>query len=211
MRLESFTIPNPKGQFENASIVSTRSGREFKERPKAPKEKDPSQTTLEKDPATSKAEERHAKSTEKKGMNPNLVSTVSPNIVPSSFPFPSRFDKSRKNESDQAILETFKKVQINLPLLEAIKSIPRYAKFLKKLCTTRRMNREKEVVKVNKNVSAMIQRKLPPKCPDPGSFTIPCQICNSKFENCMLDLGASINVMPYSVYETLGLGDYPTS
>ena len=73
------------------------------------------------------------------------------------------------------------------------------------------MNREKEVVRVNKNVSAMLQRKVPPKCPDPGSFTIPCQIGKSKFSNCMLDLGASINVMPYSVYETLGLGDYPTS
>ena len=210
-KLPGGTIPNPKGQFENASIVTTRSGREFEERPKAPKEKDLAPITLEKDPATSKAEERLATPNVKKGTNPNLVSSVSPNIVPSSLPFPSRFDKSRKNESDQAILETFKKVQINLPLLDAIKSIPRYAKFLKELCTTRRMNREKEVVKVNKNVSAMIQRKLPPKCPDPGSFTIPCQIGNSKFSNCMLDLGASINVMPYSVYETLGLGDYPTS
>ena len=206
-KLPGGTIPNPKGQFENASIVTTRSGREFQERPKVLKKKDPAPITLEKDPATSKAEERLATSNEKKGTNPNLVSSVSPNIVPSSLPFPSRFDKSRKNESDQAILETFKKVQINLPLLEAIKSIPQYAKFLKELCTTRRTNREKEVVKVNKNVSAMIQRKLPPKCPDPGSFTIPCQIGNTKFSNCMLDLGASINVMPYSVYETLGLGE----
>ncbi|KAK9949623.1 hypothetical protein M0R45_005140 [Rubus argutus] len=69
------------------------------------------------------------------------------------------------------------------------------------------MNRQKEVVKVSKNVSAMLQKKLPPKCPDPGSFTIPCQIGNSKFANAMLDLGASINLMPYSVYETLGLGE----
>ena len=111
--------------------MTTRSGREFEERPKAPKEKDHAPISLEKDPATSKAEERLATSSETKGTDPNLVSTVSPNIVPSSFPFPSRFDKSRKSESDQAILETFKKVQINLLLLEAIKSIPRYAKFLK--------------------------------------------------------------------------------
>jgi hypothetical protein len=118
------------------------------------------------------------------------------------MPFPRRFAKSKKDESDQAILETFKKVQVNLPLLEAIKQVPKYAKFLKELCTTRRVNREKEVVKVSENVSALIQRKIPPKCKDPGSFTIPCTIGNSSFKNAMLDLGASVNVMPYSVYET---------
>ncbi|KAK9901741.1 hypothetical protein M0R45_002013 [Rubus argutus] len=206
-KLPSATIPNPKGKFENASIVTTRSGKVLEDKPLKPKKKNPAPIILEKDPATSKGEEGFASPNENKGTNPNLVSLVSPNIVPSSLPFPSRFDKSKKTESDQAILETFKKVQINLPLLEAIKQIPQYAKFLKELCTTRRLNREREVVKVSKNVSAMLQRKLPPKCPDPGSFTIPCQIGNSKFSNCMLDLGASINVMPYSVYVTLGLGE----
>ena len=53
----------------------------------------------------------------------------------------------------------------------------------------------------------MIQRKLPPKCKDPGSFTIPCTIGKTKFKNAMLDLGASINVMPYSIYASLGLGE----
>ncbi|CAN6697661.1 unnamed protein product [Malus baccata var. baccata] len=46
----------------------------------------------------------------------------------------------------------------------------------------------------------MLQRKLPPKCKDPGNFTIPCVIGNTRFEFAMLDLGASINVMPYSIY-----------
>ncbi|MDD0193488.1 hypothetical protein PSY30_23630, partial [Shigella flexneri] len=65
---------------------------------------------------------------------------------------------------------------MNIPLLEAIKQVPKYAKFLKELCTTRRRLREKEVVKVSEQVSAVIQRKLPPKCKDPGSFTVPCVI-----------------------------------
>ena len=60
-------------------------------------------------------------------------------------------------------------------------------------------------MKVSENVSAVIQRKLPPKCKDPGSFTIPCTIGTSRFEQALLDLGASINVMPYSVYLNLGL------
>ncbi|KAM2922713.1 hypothetical protein COP2_039036 [Malus domestica] len=64
----------------------------------------------------------------------------------------------------------------------------------------------KEVVKVGENVSAILQRKLPPKCKDPSSFTIPCVIGNTRFESAMLDLGASINVMPYSIYASMNLG-----
>ncbi|CAL2228447.1 unnamed protein product [Prunus armeniaca] len=75
------------------------------------------------------------------------------------------------------------------------------------LCTTRRRISNKEVVRVSENVSAVLQRKLPPKCKDPGSFTIPCVIGNTKFEHAMLDLGASINVMPYSIYASMNLGE----
>ncbi|CAN6707366.1 unnamed protein product [Malus baccata var. baccata] len=42
--------------------------------------------------------------------------------------------------------------------------------------------------------------------PNPGSFTIPCVIGNTRFESAMLDLGASINVMPYSIYASMNLG-----
>ncbi|CAN6583779.1 unnamed protein product [Malus baccata var. baccata] len=118
-----------------------------------------------------------------------------------------KFRQSKKEEAEKDILETFRKVQVNIPLLDAIKQVPRYAKFLKELCTTRRRISNKEVVQVSENVSAVLQRKLPPKCKDPGSFTIPCVIGNTKFEQCMLDLGASINVMPYSIYASMNLGE----
>ena len=59
---------------------------------------------------------------------------------------------------------------------------------------------------MSENVSAVLQRKLPPKCKDPGTFTIPCVIGNTKVELTMIDLGASINVMPYSLYTSLNLG-----
>ncbi|CAN6579327.1 unnamed protein product [Malus baccata var. baccata] len=116
------------------------------------------------------------------------------------------FLQSKKEEEEKDVLETFRKVQVNIPLLDAIKQIPKYANCLKKLCTTRKRFREKEVVQVSENVSAIIQRKLPPKCKDPGSFTIPCVIGNTRFKSAMLDLGASINVMPYSVYASMNLG-----
>ncbi|CAN6567593.1 unnamed protein product [Malus baccata var. baccata] len=118
-----------------------------------------------------------------------------------------KFRQSKKEEAEKDILETFRKVQVNILLLDAIKQVSRYAKFLKELCTTRRRISNKEVVQVSENVSAVLQRKLPPKCKDPGSFTIPCVIGNTKFEQCMLDLGASINVMPYSIYASMNLGE----
>ncbi len=103
-------------------------------------------------------------------------------------------------------METYRKVEVNIPLLDAIKQIPKYAKFLKELCTTRRKLRNNEKISVGKNVLALIQRKLPPKCKDLGSFSISCKIGNSKFEGTMEDLGASINVMSNSNFQTLNLG-----
>ncbi|CAN6583798.1 unnamed protein product [Malus baccata var. baccata] len=144
--------------------------------------------------------------------NPYNSAKVSSNLTPSSsiplnVPFPSRLRQSKKEETEKDILETFRKVQVNIPFLDAIKQVPRYAKFLKELCTTRRRISNKEVVQVSENVSAFLQRNLPHKCKDPGSFTIPCVIGNTKFEHAMLDLGASINVMPYSIYASMNLGE----
>ena len=59
---------------------------------------------------------------------------------------------------------------------------------------------------MSKHVSAIFQQKLPPKCGDPGMFTIPCVIGDITFQKAMLDLGASINIIPYSLYKSLKLG-----
>ncbi|XP_062028611.1 uncharacterized protein LOC133744532 [Rosa rugosa] len=206
-KLPSGTIPNP--HFEQAKVVTTRSGKTLVDLPKPPKKISTSILEEEEDPATSKAQMTSPPSNAKpniQGHISNSFNSVIANPSSSPLPFPSRYAKSKKDEAEKAILETFKKVQINIPLLEAIKQIPKYAKFLKELCTTRRQNREKEVVKVSENVSAVLQRRMPEKCKDPGSFSVPCVIGTTRFENAMLDLGASINVMPYSVYASLGLG-----
>ena len=76
------------------------------------------------------------------------------------------------------------------------------------MCTTKRKHKLQgcEKVRFGENISAIIQRKLPTKCKDPGMFTIPCTLGDSKFENTMIDLRASINVMSYSIYAYLKLG-----
>ncbi|XP_022851548.1 uncharacterized protein LOC111373275 [Olea europaea var. sylvestris] len=58
-----------------------------------------------------------------------------------------------------------------------------------------------------KNVSSIIQQNTPPKFKDPGYPTISCVIGNNRIERALLDLGASVNLLPFSVYEQLGLGE----
>ena len=97
-------------------------------------------------------------------------------------------------------------MQVNITLLDAIKQVPRFAEFLKELCTNKRKLRGDERARVGKNVFVVLQRKLPQKCKDPVTFTIPCIIGRTRFKKAMLELGASINVMPYSIFSFLNLG-----
>ena len=85
-----------------------------------------------------------------------------PPIVP-ALPFPSLFAKSKKEDNETEVLDTFWKVQVNIPLLDAIKQVPRYSKFLKELCTNKRKLRDNKKVSVGENVSNVLQRKLPPQ------------------------------------------------
>jgi hypothetical protein len=116
-------------------------------------------------------------------------------------PFPSRLAELKEEEQGKEILDTFKKVQVNIPLLDAVKQIPKYEKFLKELCTNKRKKKDKEKVKLSKNVSAVLQNKMSEKCKDPSMFTLPYVIGETKVKRTMLDLRASINVMPFSVYQ----------
>ncbi|KAM2388520.1 hypothetical protein ACFXTH_037952 [Malus domestica] len=216
-RLPSSTIPNPKGGFESAKAILLRSGKEIGagSSSKTGHKKDEKLQFEEEEacPPTAKVDTPmpqapmapNLSNSSNKGKN--VSNSVSTNVVPSNAPFPSRFVQTKKEEAEKDILETLRKVQVNIPLLDAIKQVLRYAKFLKELCTTRKRISTNEVVKVGENVSAILQHKLPPKCKDPGSFTIPCVIGNTRFKSAMLDLGASINVMPYSIYVSMNLGE----
>ncbi|CAN6542455.1 unnamed protein product [Malus baccata var. baccata] len=215
-QLPSSTIPNPKGGFESAKAITLRSGKEVgagsssktghnEDEILQMEEKESKQPTTRVVPPLPQVSNA-PKPSNLSNKGKNVLNSSPTNVFPLNVPFPSRFLQSKNEEEEKDVLETFRKVHVNIPLLDAIKQIPKYAKCLKKLCTTKKHTREKEVVHVSENVSAILQRKLPPKCKDPGSFTIPCVIGNTRFESAMLDLGASINVMPYSVYASMNLG-----
>ena len=93
-----------------------------------------------------------------------------------------------------------------------IKQVPTYAKFLKDLCIVKKgLNVDKKAF-LTKQVSSITQGKTPVKYKDPGCPTISVNIGGICVEKALLDLGASVNLLPYSVYKQLGLGELkPTS
>ncbi|CAM8943899.1 unnamed protein product [Rhodiola kirilowii] len=229
-RLPSQTFQNPKG---NVSAVTLRSGKrlvnepEEQEEGECPRASEENQTRPEalRNSDSGLSEESEALWTLGSGLVPapsdGLRSSFAPKAsgtlgrdstpgtetndrAPLPFPVPARAPK--KYVMDKDIWELFSKVEINIPLLEAIKQILRYAKFLKELCTNRRRGNFVDQELMSRNVSAVIQRAVPPKCGDPGTYTIPCTIGNIRIENCILDLRASINVLPYSIYSCLRIG-----
>lgn len=99
-------------------------------------------------------------------------------------------------------MKLFSKVEINISLIEAIKQIPMYVKFLKELFTNKR--RTMCFIEVEHNIQKSMYGMH--KCSDPSVFTIPCTIGKITVTNCVLDLSASVNVLPYSWYLSLRLG-----
>ncbi|XP_054792097.1 uncharacterized protein LOC129297787 [Prosopis cineraria] len=125
------------------------------------------------------------------------------------MPFPkalTRFAKKGQEEDRHDVFDMLKKVEVNIPLLEMIKSMPKCAKFLKELCTNKRGFKPLATVQMSPNISAVFKPQLPLKCRDPGACTIPCQIGNVFVQEALIDLGAAINVMPTHIYSSLNLG-----
>ena len=125
----------------------------------------------------------------------------STNAVKRPKPFPYRGEAKKKKDDTEDLVEIFSKLEINLPFLQALK-IPTFSKFIKEFIAGKTKPDGKIVI--GENVSAVIQkRRMPSKCTDPGMFTLPISIGDIKIEHAMCDLGASINVLPLSIYKKL--------
>jgi len=101
-------------------------------------------------------------------------------------------------------LDIFKKLEITLPFKEALQQMPLYANFFKDMLTKKNWYIHSDKIVVEGNCSVVIQRILPPKHKDPGVVTIPCSIGEVAIGKALIDLGASINLMPLSMCWRLG-------
>ncbi|RVW37787.1 Retrovirus-related Pol polyprotein from transposon 17.6 [Vitis vinifera] len=129
-----------------------------------------------------------------------------------SPPFPQALHGKKGIRNASEILEVLRQVKVNIPLLDMIKQVPTYSKFLKDLCTIKRGLNVNKKAFLTEQVSAIIQCKSPLKYKDPGCPTISVMIGGKVVEKALLDLGASVNLLSYSVYKQLGLGELkPTS
>ncbi|XP_070022112.1 uncharacterized protein [Nicotiana sylvestris] len=97
-------------------------------------------------------------------------------------------------------------VQLNIPLVDVLHEIPKYAKYIKDIVAHKRRLTEFKTVALTEECTSRVQNKLPQKLKDPGSFTIPVRIGNIDVGRALCDLGASINLMPLSLFKQLGLG-----
>ena len=112
-----------------------------------------------------------------------------------------------REEQFSKFLEILKKIEINIPFLEAINQMSNYAKFLKEILSKKKKIAEEGIVNLTTTCSAVIQRSLPAKMKDPGSFTIPCSLGKYDFKKALCDSSASINLIPLSVVQRLSLGE----
>ncbi|GKC87042.1 reverse transcriptase domain-containing protein, partial [Tanacetum coccineum] len=124
------------------------------------------------------------------------------------IPYPSRMNQEKRQEKDEVQIhkfwQMFKQLHINISLADALILIPKYQKMLKSLLSNKEKLIELANTPLNENCSAVTLKKLPEKLEDPGKFLIPCGLSELKCK-ALADLGASINLMPLSVWKKLGL------
>ncbi|XP_075076720.1 uncharacterized protein LOC142163345 [Nicotiana tabacum] len=103
-------------------------------------------------------------------------------------------------------MEMLRQIQLNIPLMDALREMPGYAKMMKDLISRKFDFQDLSTVTLTQTCSAIVTKPMAQKMPDPGSFTIPCTIGSYAFAKALCDLGASINLMPLAVYTKLGIG-----
>ncbi|XP_075091537.1 uncharacterized protein LOC142171740 [Nicotiana tabacum] len=112
----------------------------------------------------------------------------------------------------QKFLDMLKQIHLNIPLVDMLREVPKYVKYIKDIVANKRRLTKFDTVALTEECTSRIQHKLPQKLKDPGSFTIPVRIGEFDVGRALCDLGASINLMPLLVFKKLGLGaPRPTS
>ncbi|GJR02321.1 reverse transcriptase domain-containing protein [Tanacetum coccineum] len=208
--LPSNTIPNPKGEMK---AITTRSGVAY-EGPSIPTNPSPKKVVERETEETTDKEQSNFQ-----GSTAHIPPPVNPILipepdVPKTLPKPNISYPSRRNDQKscekasnqmEKIFQIFQDLRFDISFADALLLMPRFAPTIKSLL----MNKEKllELAKIplNENCSAMLLKKLPEKLGDPSKFLIPCDFPGMDVCHALADLGASINLMPLSIWKKLSL------
>ncbi|GJV01565.1 reverse transcriptase domain-containing protein [Tanacetum coccineum] len=138
-------------------------------------------------------------------LDPN---SPNPNSYQSKLPYPERM-KVRENDKPSAqhsrFLKMFKQLRLEIGLKDALVEMPKFNKWLSSLLRNKEKLEEIAIMTVNAECSAIIMNKVPEKLEDPGKFLIPCALQELNRTSALADSGASINLLPHSIYKKLGL------
>nr|GEV93612.1 reverse transcriptase domain-containing protein [Tanacetum cinerariifolium] len=208
--LSSNTVPNPKGEMK---AVTTHSGLAYEGPPI------PTNSPLE------KVVERDTEETmDKEHSNcPGSTAHIQPSVVPifipeldvprtlhkPTIPYPSRLNNQKLREKATNQMEKFFQIfhdlHFDISFADALLLMPKFALTIKSLLTNKDKLFELAKVPLNENCSTMLLKKLPKKIGDLGKFLIPCDFPGMDVCHALADLGASINLMPLSIWKKLSL------
>ncbi|GJY73589.1 reverse transcriptase domain-containing protein [Tanacetum coccineum] len=198
--LPSNTVANPKGDLK---AITTRSGVSY-DGPQIPPPMVEVDTKVTKDTVLPSTED----------IQPSVVQIDEPIVVPkakTTLPYPSRMNKEKIREKDDLLalkfMEIFRNLHFELSFADALLHMPKFAPMFRRLLNNKDKILELTKTPVNENCSAVILKKFPEKLGDPGRFLIPCDF--PEMDECLAlaDLGASINLMPLSIWKELSLPD----
>nr|GFB27358.1 reverse transcriptase domain-containing protein [Tanacetum cinerariifolium] len=207
------TVTNPK---EDLKGITTRSGVAYPG-PKTPSQskqvtkvtKDQVQTTRSQ--STTPVQPSVIQSESQDPVSEPVVAPVNasmPNLKP-SIPYPSRRENEKRrdqaNEQIEKFYEIFKEMSFEISFTDALILMPKFAYTLKALIENKEKLSEMARTTMNEHCLAAILNKLPRKLGDPGKFLIPCEFFGMDECLALADLGASINLMPFSVWKGLSL------
>ncbi|GJT14789.1 reverse transcriptase domain-containing protein [Tanacetum coccineum] len=230
--LPSQTVTNPRQQI---NAITTRSGKTLEEpstplvptpvvsNPQKEPEQNPETSTekvqnpnLENTAHVPPPEEEDSifmeipKPKAKKTVNVEIqdLNSPRPNSYQSKLPYPERM-KVRENDKPSAqhsrFLKMFKQLRLEIGLKDALVEMPKFNKWLSSLLRNKEKLEEIAITTVNAECSAIIMNKVPEKLKDPGKFLIPCALQELNRTSALADSGASINLLPHSIYKQLGL------
>ncbi|XP_071694727.1 uncharacterized protein [Rutidosis leptorrhynchoides] len=216
--IPSYTVLNPnhkdQGKGHSVNMVGTlRSGKKYDNKvgEKEVVQQESSEVPIVLDEDEVSENDNHGKGVKNKEPIVNeteKLETKSKTVpFPKALESPNQFPYGKKGPQPEDMWETFKQVKINLPLLDAIRQVPSYAKFLKDLCTQKRKQRATlpKKVELTEHISAVVSGTLPPKFKDPGTPLISVIVGNVNVKKALLDLGASINILPFCLVDRFEL------
>ncbi|GKC62346.1 hypothetical protein Tco_1094944 [Tanacetum coccineum] len=204
--LPSNTIPNPRNE---AKAITTRSGISYDGPPIPPPvvEKESEVTKDTELPSTEDIQPPPFVQEQTKDKEPIEEPSFVANKAKPNLPYPSRLNKEKIREKDDILaskfMEIFRNLHFELSFADALIHMPKFAPMFKKMLNNKDKLIELTKTPLNENYSAVVLKKLPEKLGDSGRFLIPCDFSEFDSYLALADLGASINLMPLSIWKKL--------